>query len=369
MSIININNIYSIIEEFIEEKGIAKETIVQGITEALQFIYENKFPNNVIIVEYDKKKEEIAIKKKVKVVDKVEDEKNQISLKKALNISKTNQIGDEIEILCEENLNRVDILKIKQIINNKIKAIEIQIISKEFEEKKNTIVNGTIHKIDHYGAIILVHGYNAYLPKNNQIPGEKYFVNMPIKVLIKDINHNARNFEEIIVLDRASESFIEKLLELEIPEIFEKIITIEKTVRIAGYKTKLLLSSKDKNINPIGTCIGVSGSRIKPILKEIEPERIDFILSTDNKEQLISECLKPAKVNFVEIKDNKAFVFIDQEEKSAAIGKNGKNILLASSLSEFNIELLDHKVNNSFSNNFNNDKNNDDSAIFKDELN
>ncbi len=367
MSIININNIYSIIEEFIEEKGIAKETIIQGITEALQFIYENKFPNNVIIVEHDKKKEEITIKKRVKIVNKVEDESNEISLKRAQNISKTNQLDEEIEILCEENLNRVDILKIKQIINNKIKAIEIQIISKEFEDKKNTIVNGTIHKIDHYGTIILVHGYNAYLPKSNQVPGEKFFVNMPIKVLIKEINHEAKNFEEIIVLDRASISFIEKLLELEIPEVFEKIITIDKIVRVAGYKTKILLSSKDKNINAIGTCIGMSGSRIKPILKEIEPERIDFILNTKNKEQLISECLKPAKVNFVEIKDNKAFVFIDQEEKSAAIGKNGKNISLASSLSEFNIELLDNKANNSFNNNNNFDD--DNNAIFKDELN
>ena len=268
MSIININNIYSIIEEFIEEKGIAKETIIQGITEALQFIYENKFPNNIITVEYDKKKEEITIKKRVKIVNRVENEFNEISLKKAQNISKTNQIDEEIDILCEENLNRVDILKIKQIINNKIKAIEIQVISKEFEDKKNTIVNGIIHKIDNYGTIILVHGYNAYLPKNNQIPKEKYFINMPIKVLIQDINHEAKNFEEIIVLDRASESFVEKLLELEIPEIFEKIITIEKIVRVAGYKTKLILSSKDKNINPVGACIGMSGSRIKPILKE-----------------------------------------------------------------------------------------------------
>lgn len=348
MSIININNIYSIIEEFIEEKGIAKETIIQGIAEALQFIYENKFPDNVIVVEYDKKKEEITIRKRVKIVSTVQDFSNEISLKKAQNIVKDCQLDQELDILCEENLNRVDILKIKQIINNKIKAIEIQIISKEFEDKKNTIVNGTIHKVDHYGAIILVQGYNAYLPKNNQIPGEKYFVNTPIKVLIQDINHEARNYEEIIVVDRASSLFVEKLLELEIPEIFEKIITIEKITRIAGYKTKILLNSKDKYINAVGTCIGVSGSRIKPILKEIEPERIDFIVMTENKEQLIAECLKPAKVNFVEIKEDKAFVFLDQEEKSAAIGKNGKNILLASNLSGFNIELLNNKNNNFF---------------------
>ncbi len=369
MSIININNIYSIIEEFIEEKSITKETILQGITEALQFIYENKFPNNIILVEYNKKKEEITIKKKYTVVEKVEDDFTEMNIKRALQIEKNIQLNQEIGILCNESLNRIDILKIKQIINNKIKAIEIQVISKEFEDKKDTIVTGAVHKIDHYGTIILVHGYNAYLPKKNQLPDEKFYVNQSIKVLIKDINHEARNFEEIIVLDRASSLFVEKLLELEIPEIFEKIITIEKAVRVAGYKSKLLLSSKDKNINPIGTCIGVSGSRIKPILKEIEPERIDFINKTENTEQLVIECLKPAKINFVEIKNGKAFVFIDQEEKSAAIGKNGRNILLASQLSELEIELVDNKITNNFDQDNKFDDNisdNNDKNIFND---
>lgn len=344
MSIINVNSLYSIIEEFVEEKGISKETILQGMIEALQFIYENKLPNNTILVNYNKKKEEIVIAKKVKVVQKVNDQEFEISFKKAQNIDKTNQLDQEIFIPCEVTLNRVDIIKIKQIIYNKIKNIEIQIISKEFEQKKNTIVTGLIHKIDHNGCIVLIQGYNGYLPKSNQIPGEKYFVNTNIKVLIKDINQDARNFEEIIVLDRSGVTFIEKLLELEIPEIFEKIITIEKIARVAGYKTKILLQSKDKNINAVGTCIGISGGRIKPILKEIEPERIDFINFTKNKEQLISECLKPAKVNFVEIKDDKAFVSVDAEEKSAAIGKNGKNIYLASQLSEYTIELLDNNL-------------------------
>lgn len=345
MSIICVNSLYAIIDEFVEEKGISKETILQGMVEALQFIYENKLPDYNISVEYNKKKEEILITKRVKVVQKVENEDIEISLKKAKNIDLTYEIGQDIYIPCNKNLNRVDIVKIKQIIYNKIKNIEMQTISKEFEHRKNALVTGLIHKIDHYGCIVLVMGYNAYLPKSNQIPGEKYFVNANIKVLIKEINENARNFEEIIVLDRAGTTFIEKLLELEIPEIFEKIITIEKIVRVPGYKTKILLQSKDKNINAVGTCIGVSGSRIKPILKEIEPEKIDFINNTKNKEQLISECLKPAKINFVELKDNKAFVFIDSEEKSTAIGKNGKNIYLASQLSEYTIELLDTKQN------------------------
>lgn len=350
MSIINVNNLCSIIEEFIEEKGIAKETIIQGIIEALQCIYEEKLQKNKIVIEYNRKKDEIYIQKTVKVVSKVADEDTEIVLKKALQINKNYILDEEINILCDIKMNRVDILKIKQIINNKIKAIEIEIISKEFEEKKNTIVNGTVHKIDNYGAIVLVHGYNAYLPKSNQIPEEKYFNNMTIKVLIKEISENPKNLEEIIILDRASNLFIQKLLELEIPEIFDGVVSIQKVARVPGYKTKVLVTSKDKNVNPVGTCIGMSGSRIKPILKEIEPERIDLINLTENEEQLVMDALKPAKINFVEIQDQRAKICIDPEERSGAIGKNGKNIHLAAEISGFSIELIENKniVNDPF---------------------
>ena len=335
MSVISINNLYSVIEEFVDEKGISKETIIQGITEALQQLYTMKLPDLTIVVEFNRKKGEIVIQKLVTVVAKVENEYTEIILKKALVYNETAQIGEEIKIPCDVKLNRVDILKIKQMINSKIKAIEIQLISKEFEEKKNTIVTGVVNKIDHYGVSLLVQGYNAFLPKSNQIPEEKYHANMNLKVLIK----------EIIILDRSSNLFIEKLLELEIPEIFEGIVKIEKVVRVPGYKTKILVYAKDKNVNPVGTCIGVSGARIKPILKEIEPERIDFIAVTENKEQLVIDSLKPAKINFVSFQNDKAFVSIDQDERPVAIGKNGKNIHLASEISGFAIELIENKNN------------------------
>ena len=345
MSVISINNLYSVIEEFVDEKGISKETIIQGITEALQQLYTIKLPDCIIVVEFNKKKGEIVIQKLVTVVAKVENEKTEILLKKALAFNETAQIGEEIKAPCDVKLNRVDIIKIKQIMNSKIKAIEIQLISKEFEAKKNTIVTGVVNKIDHYGVSLLVQGYNAFLPKSNQIPEEKYHANMNLKVLVKEIAEEPRNLEEIIILDRSSNLFIEKLLELEIPEIFEGVVKIEKVARVPGYKTKVLVYAKDKNVNPVGTCIGVAGARIKPILKEIEPERIDFIAATENKEQLVIDSLKPAKINFVSFQDDKAFVSIDQDERPVAIGKNGKNIHLASEISGFAIELIENKNN------------------------
>jgi N utilization substance protein A len=339
-----INDIYPIIEEFIEEKGISRETVLQGLVDSLQFIYTNKFPQEEFEIEYDKKLNHITIKKKFLVVNKVEDEKKQITLKKALLTKSDAVLGEELFSDFDEPLNRNDISKIRQTMHNKIRLIEIQLISKEFEIKKETIVNGIVHKIDRFGILVLVHGYNAFLPNSNQIPGEKYEVGATIKALIKDINKEARNFEEIIILDRSSELFIQKLLELEIPEIFENIITIEKIARVVGYKTKLLVSSKNKLIDPVGSCVGVGGARIKPILRELNNEKIDFIPFTEKKEQLVIDSLKPAKIHFVEIRDKKAYAYLDSMEKSIAIGKNGKNIWLAVQISGFSIELFDDRI-------------------------
>lgn len=335
------NSLYPIIEEFIEEKGIAKETIIQGLLESLEAFYENKYSNIKTIVKYDKKKEEILIGRNVTAVEKIENDETEILLKKARQFDPKISIGESLFLPFAEKLTRVEIVKIKQLLMSKIKALEINIISKEFSDKINTIFSGLVYKIDSRGVSVLIQGHNAYLPKTYQIPGEKILINTNIKVLIKEINHEAKNFDEIVIVDRVSPLFIEKLLELEIPEIFDKLITIEKVVRISGYKSKVLLHSKDINLNLVGTCIGVSGSRIKPILSEIVPERIDFIKSTKDLEQLITESLKPGRINFVEIKDKKAYIHVNNDEKAIIIGRFGKNITLASQLTGLEIEIID----------------------------
>lgn len=344
-AIIKIDFLYPIIEEFVEEKGIEKNIIIQGILESLEEFYSIKYKNQSIIVKYNKKQEEILIGKNLLVVENVMNQESEISIKKAKKSDSSIHLGDYFFTLLEDKLSRVEIIKIKQSLLNKIKSIEMQIISKEFNDKINTILSGLVHKIDSRGISILIQGYNAYLPKSNQIPEEKIILNTNIKVLIKEINKDAKNFDEIIILDRSSSLFVEKLLELEIPEIFDKLITIEKVARIPGYKSKVLLqsNSKELSLNIIGTCIGVSGSRIKPILKEISAEKIDFIKAAkdNNIENVIIESLKPGKVNFVEIKDNKAFVDVNKDERAAVIGRYGKNIALASEITGYNIEIID----------------------------
>ena len=157
---------------------------------------------------------------------------------------------------------------------------------------------------------------------------------------MKEVLPEPRNDNQLI-LDRASPLFIEKLFELEIPEVFEKLVEIKKVVRIPGYKSKVIVVSHDKNIDPVGTCVGVGGVRIKPILKELGTEKIDIIAWHDSLELLIKDALKPAVINRVELVDSKnAHVWLDEDQRSLAIGKGGQNISLASQLVGVNIHLV-----------------------------
>ena len=163
----------------------------------------------------------------------------------------------------------------------------------------------------------------------------------PVKVLLKEVLMEPRN-ENQLILDRVSVDFLKKLLELEIPEVFERLVDIKKIVRDPGYKSKVMVSSHDSNIDPVGTCVGVGGVRIKPILKELSGEKIDIIGSQTSQEELVKNALKPAEINRVEVMNGVARVWLDDEQRSLAIGKMGKNIALASSLLGLAIELVEN---------------------------
>lgn len=343
---IDIIKLSNIVDELVEEKGLSKDILINAVIEGIIIGYKKKFPDLEITANYDKKDDKINVFKKVLVVNKIEDETKEISIKKAQKIDENINIDEFINIPLNEKFGRVEISKIRQFIGQKIKQIEAEIIYNEFKDKKGTIVNGLIHKVDSFGAIVLIHDIPTFLPKSMSIPGESLFVGMHIKALIKDIYEIPKGDEKML-LERNSVDFIKKLLEFEIPEINDGLIRIEKIVRVPGYKTKVIVSSRrDSHISPVGTCIGINGTRIKSILKEIGLEKLDLIQFTNKKEDLITGALKPATINSVEIKGNIAYVNLPSDQRAIAVGKSGKNILLASQISEMQIELIDETNNN-----------------------
>lgn len=330
-----------VIEELVEERGLDKNILSSIVCEGILAAYAKKYPELPVKVEHEKKTDEIKVLIEKDVVNSPEDEDIQISLRKARTISPNAQLGEKITVPFELPIGRIEILRAKQVIAQKIRSIESLAVYEEFKDKEGSVVHGIIHKVERSGAIVkLQQDTLAFLPKSLMIPGDKCIVGYAVRALLKEVLTEPRNDNQLI-LDRSSELFLQKLFELEIPEVYEKLVEIKKVVRIPGYKSKVIVASHDKNIDPVGTCVGVGGARIKPILKELGGEKIDIISWTDSKEELIRSALKPAEVRGVVLVDaSNANVFVEEDQRSLAIGRMGQNISLASRLTGLNIHLV-----------------------------
>ncbi|MFI5333112.1 MAG: transcription termination factor NusA [Candidatus Babeliales bacterium] len=330
----------AVIDELVEERGLDRAALSNIICEGMLAAYQKKYPTLVLQVIHNKKTDEIEVSSEKEVVNTVEDEDRQISVRKARGINKDIDAGEKLWVPFDGGIGRIEILRAKQVIANKIRTIEAEIIYNEFKNKEGTIVNGMIHKCERGGVVVKLQDTLAFLPKSLTIPTDKCIVGYPIRALLKEVLIEPRN-ENQLILDRASEVFLAKLFELEIPEVFEKLVEIKKIVRTPGYKAKVAVISNDSHIDPVGTCVGVGGARIKPILKEIGGEKIDVIPWSDSLEVLIKNALKPADIKRVElISDEQASVWLDEDQRSLAIGKMGQNISLASRLTGVNINLM-----------------------------
>lgn len=329
-----------VIDELVEERGLDRDTLQSVICEGVLAAFQKKHPDASLKVDYDKKNDDLIVKAQKKVVSNVENDETEISLRKARFIEKEAVLGDLLWLPFEGSIGRVEILRAKQTIANRIRKIESDAIFNAFKDKEGTIVNGVIHKCERAGIVVKLRDNMAFLPKSLTIPGDKCIVGYPIRALLKEVLPEPRN-ENQLILDRVSSEFLMKLFELEIPEVFERLVEIKKIVRTPGYKSKVVVISHDKNIDPVGTCVGVGGVRIKPILKEIDGEKIDVIAWSDSLETLITHALKPAQINRVELVDAKnANVWVDEDQRSLAIGKMGQNIALASKLVGVDIHLV-----------------------------
>lgn len=329
-----------IIAELVDEKGLNQSELRNVIQVGLLAAYEKKYPEAILRVTVDEKKDLLLVEAEKAVVSKVDNPFREVSLKKAQYIKKNIETGDALWVPFEEPIGRVEILKARQVIATMLKDIEARGIYEAFKGKQGSIVQGVIHKYEQNGALVMLQDTLAFLPSSLSIPGEKYIAGRPIRALLKEVHKEHRSNGQII-LDRSSGDFLRCLLELEIPEVYDKLIEIKAVARKAGYKSKVIVAQNDPNIDPVGTCIGVGGSRIKPILKELGGEKIDVFSWSNSRDELVGLALRPAEVNKVEIVDDKkARVWVSDDQRALAIGKMGQNIGLASELLDIDIELV-----------------------------
>lgn len=331
--------------DFKDEKNIDRITLMAILEESLQGILRKKFgsdDNFDIIVNPDKGDLEIWHNRTVVEDGMVEDPSAQIELSIARKIEPDFEVGEEVsESVKIEDLGRRAILSLRQNLVAKIQEHDNANLYERFKDMEGEIVSGEVHHVRQKHIIIMDDEQNEMiLPKENQIPSEFFKKGETVRAVVDEVK--LKGIRPQIILSRTSPKFLEKLFESEIPEIFDGLITIRGVARIPGEKAKIAVESYDDRIDPVGACVGMKGSRIHSIVRELRNENIDVINFTNNLQLYISRALSPAKIARIEIdeKEGRVSVYVKPEEVSKAIGKGGHNVRLAGKLIGMEIDIF-----------------------------
>lgn len=330
------------LEDLEKEKGIKKEILLESIETALVTAYKKNFDalENVKIV-MDRQTGATSVYSIKEVVENANDPVQEISLEEAKKINKTLQIGDNVEIeIVPKNFGRIAAQTAKQVIVQKIREAEREILFNEYSDKKGEIVSGPIQKADRGIVIMDLGKLEGVMPLKEQIPTERYRVNDKIKAYVVDVEKGEKGSTQVIV-SRSHPDFVRKLLEFEIPEINDGIIEIKSISRDPGKRSKVAVYSENPNIDPVGSCVGQRGIRIQNVIKELNGEKIDVIEWNPDISIFIAGALLPAQILAVDSKEDEKFaqVIVPDDQLSLAIGKAGQNARLAAKLTNWKIDI------------------------------
>ena len=330
------------LEELEKEKGIKKEYLLESIETALVTAYKRNFDSleNVKVV-MDEKTGATHVFSLRDVKKKVENPETEITVKEAQKINPDLAEGDVIETeIVPRNFGRIAAQTAKQVIIQKIREAEREIIYTNYNDRKGEIVSGLIQKADRNIVIMDLGKLEGVMPTKEQIPTEHYRVNDKIKGYVLDVEKGAKGDPQVIV-SRSHPDFVRKLLEFEIPEIYEGVIEIKSISRDAGDRSKVAVYSPDPNIDPVGSCVGQKGVRIQNVINELNGEKIDVIEWNEDPSIYIASALLPAQILAVDIKEEEKFaqVIVPDNQLSLAIGKSGQNVRLAARLTNWKIDI------------------------------
>ncbi len=329
------------LHEIEKEKGISKEIIFDALESALISSYKKNFGSaQNVIVEMDRETGAVKVYATKDVVETVEDPYLEISLGEAKERNENNQLGDVIRIeITPKDFGRIAAQTAKQVVIQRIKDAERDVIFDEFINRENEIITGQIQRIAKNNVYIDLGKTEAILPPAEQMEGEEYNQGDRLKLIILEVKKTTKGPQ--IILSRANTSLVKRLFELEVPEINEGIVEIYSISREAGSRTKIAVYSKDPDVDPLGACVGFKGSRVKAIVDELNGEKIDIVIWSKNMEEFIANSLSPSKVVKVIVneKDKSAIVVVPDYQLSLAIGKEGQNARLAAKLTNWKIDI------------------------------
>lgn len=330
------------LEELEKEKGIKKSYVIEAIETALVTAYKRNFDSlENVKVDIDKQTGATHIYAIKDVMEEAKDEATEISLEDAHKINKSLKLGDQVDVeIVPKDFGRIAAQTAKQVIIQKLREVERDLIFNEFNDRKGEIVSGIIQKADKNIVVMDLGRLEGVMPTKEQVPTEHYHVNDKIKAYVMDVERGQKGAPQVL-LSRSHPDFVRKLLELEIPEIYEGVIEIKSVSRDPGNRSKVAVYSPDPNIDPVGSCVGQKGVRIQNVINELHGEKIDVIEWNSDPSIFIASALLPAKIMAVDIKEEDKFaqVIVLDDQLSLAIGKAGQNARLAAKLTGWKIDI------------------------------
>jgi len=330
------------LNEIEKEKNISKDILLDAIDAALVSAYKRNYNTNQnnVIVNIDRETGSVKVFVSKEVVETVEDPLCQITLDDAKKISGTYEIGDIVNI--EDTpaaFGRIAAQTAKQVVLQRIKEAERNLVYDEFSEKMYKVVTGTIQRIEKKNIYLDIGKTEAYLAPGEQVPGESYDFHQRLKVYVTDVKRNTKG--TTVNVSRTRPALVAKLFEEEIPEIADGIVEVKSVSREAGSRTKIAVWSNDKNVDAIGACIGAKGTRVQNVVDELGGEKIDIVRYSEDPAEFIRASLNPAEVISldVNVEEKEAHVIVPFHQLSLAIGKEGQNARLAARLTGYKIDI------------------------------
>jgi len=337
-----VGTIYQSIEMLSKEKGINPQVVIDAVKDAMLAAARKQFKGNEeLIADFDERTGAIQISAVKAIVEQVTDPVREITLGDALEYDRTAQVGGMVKFPKKtEALGRISAQTAKQVIFQKVREAEWEAVQKEYSTRQGDLVNGIILGMERRNYLVDLGKTEAVLPIQEQIPRETYRRGDRVKAMLLEVRRTPKDVQ--VILTRSHPQFVSKLFELEVPEVMEKIVEIKSIVREPGDRTKIAVTSREKAVDPVGACVGIKGSRVQAVVRELRGEKIDIITWTQDPRVFIAEALNPATIEKVGIDDEKksALVVVADSQLSLAIGKNGQNVRLAARLTGWKIDII-----------------------------
>lgn len=332
---------FSALDSLEKEKGIGKEVLFEALEIALVSAYKRNFQSSPTVrVTVDRETGGINVFAMLTVVEEVENPQQQVELYEARVYDPRCQVGDEVEMeVTPKEFGRIAAQTAKQVVIQRIREAERELIYETYSDRVEDVVIGLVQRFEQRNAIIDLGKVEAILPSEEQIPRERYRQGERVKSFIKEVKKTSKGPQ--VIVSRTHSGFLKRLFEVEVPEIYEGIVEIKAAAREPGQRSKIAVWSKNKDIDPVGACVGPRGTRVQAISNELKGEKIDIIKWNEDTEQFIAAALSPAKVAAVELhtEEKRATVIVPDNQLSLAIGKEGQNARLSAKITGWKIDI------------------------------